>query len=113
MTAKEQAPVTGRTEQPTIFSESINTEKAPILFIAARLSELEYQIQAGHIDPKEGGWLIMELRQRMAEILEISNHARRMIDKLDNAIMAAEADLFASERFREGLEDADGGRVVL
>jgi len=70
----------------TIYSNSLDTEKAPALFISARLSEIERKAKNGLSNTNDTLWLIQENRKRLEEGLRVENWIAGMRGRLTDAL---------------------------
>ena len=70
-----------------IYSNSLDQEKAPALFISARLSEIETNAKLGfNANPEDTLWLIQENRKRLEEGLRVENWIAGMRGRLTDAL---------------------------
>ena len=72
--------------QPHIFSNSIDSEKAPILFTTARLDAIEAMASDGISTVEDTLWLVQELRTRNEEAIRVENWVMGMRKKLNDTL---------------------------
>ena len=86
-------PVASGMSQTTpdpIFSNSLDSEKAPILFITARLDAIEAMANDGISTVEDTLWLIQELRKRNEEAIRVENWVMGMRGKLEGCLERVE-----------------------
>ena len=69
-----------------IFANSLDQEKAPILFITARLDAIEAMANDGISTVEDTLWLVQELRKRNEEAIRVESWVMGMKQKLNDTL---------------------------
>ena len=69
-----------------IFANSLDSEKAPILFTTARLDAIEAMANDGISTVEDTLWLVQELRKRNEEAIRVESWVMGMRKKLNDML---------------------------
>ncbi len=74
------------TPTETIFSKSLDHDKAPLLYTSARLDEIQQRAIEGEVSAVDTLWLIQEVRKSSEEFVKIENKVKLSIIRLDEGL---------------------------